>query len=318
MLPDQIIGAILSAAPGVQGGVIRRERLIDSCRRQAAHNLEALATKAERPYSWDDIVLSSKTRLALQDVVAHMRRQEAVYADWDYAGKIPGRGLHALFAGPSGTGKTMAASVIANELGLELYRIDLARIVSKYIGETEKNLSRIFDEARASNAILFFDEADALFGKRSEVKDARDRYANIEVAYLLQKMEDYEGMTILATNLDANIDDAFVRRLHFIVYFSPPHKHERKAVWKKAFPAKAPLGNVDFDWLGRKMEMTPAMVQNVAYHAAVFALEDADGDAANASIEMKHIMKASFNEHEKEGRPFLEGAMQPYFPLAFE
>ena len=180
-----------------------------------------------------------------------------------------GKGLNALFHGSSGTGKTMAAEVIANELKLDLYKIDLSSVVSKYIGETEKNLIKIFKEAETSNSILFFDEADALFGKRSEVKDAHDRYANIEVGYLLQKMEEYEGIVILATNLMKNMDDAFVRRMHFSVEFPFPDEEHRFRIWNTIFPEEAPKDeNIDFEFLAKKFKIAGGNIKNIVLCAA--------------------------------------------------
>src|SRR5207248_4941858 len=189
-----------------------------------------------------------------------------VYSEWGFERRIDsGKGLKALFAGASGTGKTMTAGVIARELGLDLYRIDLSGVVSKYIGETEKNLDRIFRAAHCSNAILFFDEADALFGKRSEVKDAHDRYANIEVAYLLQKMEEHEGAVILASNLSKNIDDAFSRRMHYIVEFPMPDEAHRERLWLGMFPPEVPLGqDVDFRFLARQFPIAGGDIKNIA------------------------------------------------------
>jgi SpoVK/Ycf46/Vps4 family AAA+-type ATPase len=208
-----------------------------------------------------------------------------------------GRGKSALFAGPSGTGKTMAAEVLANELHVDLFKIDLAAVVSKYIGETEKNLSRIFDEARRSQSILFFDEAEALLGKRSEVKDAHDRYANIEIAYLLQKMEEYEGITILATNLRQNIDDAFVRRLRFIVEFPFPEEGFRAQIWKKIWPERAPLdSDVDLAYVARQFELSGGNIRNVALAAAFLAR------AEGSSIGMGHLLRAIQREMQKLGR----------------
>ena len=186
-----------------------------------------------------------------------------------------GKGLNALFAGPPGTGKTMAAEVIAGELQLDLYKIDLSQVVSKYIGETEKNLDRIFTAAESANAILFFDEADALFGKRSEVKDSHDRYANIEIGYLLQKMEEYEGVAILATNLRQNLDEAFVRRMHFVVDFPFPDEEHRRRIWGVTFPREAPLGaDIDFCALAREVRLAGGNIKNIALAAAFYAAAD--------------------------------------------
>ncbi len=223
------------------------------------------------------------------------------------------QGLAVLFAGPSGTGKTMAAGIIANELKLDIYRIDLAGVVSKYIGETEKNLSRIFTEAEASNAILFFDEADALFGKRTEVKDSHDRYANIEVGYLLQRIEEYEGMVVLATNLRQNMDDAFVRRMQFIVEFPYPEEEHRYRIWKGIFPAQAPLDKgVDFEFLARQFKVAGGNIKNIALGAAFLAA--ADGEV----ITMKHLARAARREFNKMGKLCVETDFGPYYALAAE
>ena len=224
-------------------GDITMADLYAACRAQSSAKLGTLARKIEPKYTWDDIVLPPDQLAQLQELCTQARYRHLVYGDWGFDRKLSlGKGLNALFSGPPGTGKTMAAEVIAHELALDLYQIDLSQVVSKYIGETEKNLHHIFREAQTSNAILFFDEADALFGKRSEVKDAHDRYANIEVGYLLQKMEEYEGIAILATNLRQHLDEAFVRRMHFIVEFPFPDEEYRRRIWEVAFPPEAPLG----------------------------------------------------------------------------
>src|SRR5207249_1849006 len=205
-----------------------------ACRNQAQHRLGTLARKLNPRYRWDDIVLPRLQMATLRMICTTIRQRPVVYGDWGFDRKLAlGKGLIALFAGPSGTGKTMAAEIIANDLGLDVYKIDLSSVVSKYIGETEKNLEKIFSEAQDSDAILFFDEADALFGKRSEVSDAHDRYANIETAYLLQRTEEYNGLVILASNLPKNMDEAFVRRLHFLVDFPFPEEAERLEIWKR-------------------------------------------------------------------------------------
>ncbi|HST22179.1 MAG TPA: AAA family ATPase, partial [Blastocatellia bacterium] len=217
------------------------EDLYQACRSQSVTNLASLAQKVKPLYTWADIVLSRDTLQHLKELCLHVKHRQRVFADWNFDNKISlGKGTSALFAGPPGTGKTMAAEIIANELGLDLYKIDLSTVVSKYIGETEKNLSRIFHEAEQSNSILFFDEADALFGKRSEVKDSHDRYANIEINYLLQKMEEYEGIVIMASNFQKNIDEAFTRRLRFIIDIPFPDKNYRARIWRNIFPAETP------------------------------------------------------------------------------
>src|SRR5207247_6142077 len=225
-----------------------------------------------------------------------------VHADWGFERKLPlGRGINALFSGPPGTGKTMAAQVIASEFQLDLYQIDLSQVVSKYIGETEKNLRKVFDEADASQAILFFDEADALFGKRSEVKDAHDRYANIEVGYLLQRMEEYEGIAILATNLRQNVDEAFVRRLRFIVEFPFPDEEHRRRIWEVTFPREAPLADdVDVAALARDLKLAGGNIKNIALAAAFGAATDGGG------IGMSHLLRAARREYQKIGRSWTE------------
>src|SRR6266568_5035966 len=203
----------------------------DTCRVQARPLLDDLAQRIEPAASWDDLVLPELQRQVLRDIAMHVKQRARVYETWGFATRgTRGLGISALFAGVSGTGKTMAAEVLANELRLDLYRIDLSAVVSKYIGETEKNLRRVFDAAEEGGAILLFDEADALFGKRSEVKDSHDRYANIEVSYLLQRMETYNGLSVLATNMKSALDPAFMRRLRFVINFPFPDTEARAAI----------------------------------------------------------------------------------------
>jgi len=218
-------------------------------------------------------VLAEDTSRMLRAIVAQVAQRNVVYETWGFAERMNrGLGISALFAGESGTGKTMAAEVMANELRLSLYRIDLSQVVSKYIGETEKNLQRVFDLMEGGGSILFFDEADALFGKRSEVRDSHDRYANIEVNYLLQRMESYTGVAILATNMKNALDAAFVRRLRFIVPFNFPSPVERRVMWKQAFPEMVPIDALDIDRLA-KLNLTGASIQNVALNAAFLAAQ---------------------------------------------
>src|SRR5258706_7603003 len=230
----------------------------DVARGIATPTLMGLARKVETRFSWSDIVLPDNQLVQLKEIASHARRSQIIFERWGFAKNFSyGRGIAALFEGQSGTGKTMAASIVAGALSLDVYQIDLSCVVSKYIGETEKNLSRIFEEAQDSNAILFFDEADALFGKRSEVKNAHDRYANIEVAYLLQKMEDHDGVVILATNLSKNMDDAFSRRMHYVVEFPLPNAVHRERLWRGMFPPEAPLApDVDFKFLADQFPLS--------------------------------------------------------------
>jgi len=276
--------------------------LAAACRAQSSPRLGALAHKIEPRHSWSDIVLPQDALAQLKELCEQARHRHRVYGEWGFDRKLSlGKGLNALFSGPPGTGKTMAAEVIANELRRDLYRIDLSQVVSKYIGETEKNLHHIFQEAQTAHAILFFDEADALFGKRSEVKDAHDRYANIEVGYLLQKMEEYEGVAILATNLSRHIDEAFVRRMHFMTDFPFPDEEHRRQIWQVVFPHEAPLADkVDFDLLAREIKLAGGNIKNIALAAAFYAAGDGQ------VIEMRHLWRAARREHQKLGRTWEE------------
>jgi AAA+ superfamily predicted ATPase len=278
------------------------EDLFVSARAQSRHNLGTMARKVEAKYGWADLVLPADQLSQLEEICEQVKHRHVVYGEWGFDRKLSlGKGLNALFAGPPGTGKTMAAEVIARELHLDLFKIDLSQVVSKYIGETEKNLDRIFREARASYAILFFDEADALFGKRSEVKDAHDRYANIEVGYLLQKMEEYDGIAVLATNLRHHMDDAFVRRMHVIVEFPFPDEEYRKRIWEVSFPFEAPLAeDVDFGQLARVAKMAGGNIKSIALASAFYAA------AEGGEIRMSHLLRAARREHQKLGRAWNE------------
>ena len=268
------------------------------CRAQANPRLGTLASKIEPRWEWDDIVLPADQMAQLTEICNQTRHRYAVYGEWGFDRKLPlGKGVTALFTGPPGTGKSMAAEVIANRLNLDLYKIDLSQVVSKYIGETEKKLHQVFDEAQSSNSILFFDEADALFGKRSEVKDAHDRYANIEVGYLLQKMEEYDGIAILATNLHRNMDEAFTRRIRVIVDFPFPDEQHRRLIWKLTFPPEAPVSDeVDFNWLAREIRLAGGNIKNIALAAAFLAADE------GSAIRMSHLLQAARREFKKIGR----------------
>ena len=269
-----------------------------AARAQSGHDLVMLARKIQPRYTWDDIVLPADPYTQLRQLCQQVRYQHVVYQQWGFEQKLSlGKGLNALFSGPPGTGKTMAAEVVAHALGLDLYKIDLSQIVSKYIGETEKNLNRIFTTAESTNAILFFDEADALFGKRSDVKDAHDRYANLEIAYLLQKMEEYEGISILTTNLVQNLDDAFTRRLRFIVEFPFPEAEYRLQIWQQAFPQQTPIAaDVDFGAIARLFKLSGGNIRNVALAAAFLAAE------TGQAVHMTHLLQATRQEFQKMGR----------------
>jgi SpoVK/Ycf46/Vps4 family AAA+-type ATPase len=301
----------------VQGeatGPLRFETLADAARAQSGQHLEQLAVKVTTHLGWEDLVLPPSTLKRVRDVAAAIQYRHIVYSQWGFERRITsGRGLKVLFAGASGTGKTMTAGVIARDLGLDLYKIDLSGVVSKYIGETEKNLERIFRAAHSSNAILFFDEADAIFGKRSEVKDAHDRYANIEVAYLLQRMEEHEGVVILASNLTKNIDEAFSRRMHYVVEFPLPDEHHREKLWRGMFPPQVPLGNdVDCQFLAKQFTLSGGDIKNVALDAAFLAAHDGQ------RITMKQLIKAMARQMLKQGRVPSPADFKQYHPLIAE
>jgi len=268
-----------------------------ACRTVGRSKLDELAQRIESIAGWDDLILPEAQKATLRQIGSHVRNRLKVYQDWGFADRgARGLGISALFAGESGTGKTMAAEVLARELQLDLYRIDLSAVVSKYIGETEKNLRRVFDAAEDSGAILLFDEADALFGKRSEVKDSHDRYANIEVSYLLQRMESYRGLAILTTNLKAALDVAFQRRLRFVVHFPFPDQAMREAIWRSAFPARTPLDAIDKGKLAR-LSVTGGSIRNIAINAAFRAAE------LDEPVSMCHLLQAAHHEASKRERP---------------
>ena len=274
---------------------------------------------------WDDIVLPPRALRQLREVCLSVKHRPTVYGRWGFERRLAqGKGLIALFAGPSGCGKTMSAQIIAAELKLDLFQIELSGVVSKYIGETEKNLNVIFEAARFSNAILFFDEADALFGKRSETKDAHDRYANIEVAYLLQKIEAYEGIVILATNLGKNIDDAFRRRLHHTIEFPFPDAEYRERIWRSAFPAATPLaGDIDFNFLARQFEFAGGNIRNIALAAAFLAAEaqsftDSSARSVGKTVTMEHLIVATSRELQKMGKLPAKTDFCEYYELIHE
>jgi len=274
------------------------QRLWKACLSATRPRLDQLAQRIEPKATWDDIVLPVPEMELLHQIAGQVSQRNKVYEEWGFAAKRSrGLSINALFAGESGTGKTMAAEVIANDLQLSLYRIDLSAVVSKYIGETEKNLRRMFDAAENGGAILFFDEADALFGKRSEVKDSHDRYANIEINYLLQRMESYRGLAILATNMKSALDPAFMRRIRFIVEFRPHGPAERKAIWQRIFPPQTATKGLDFDRLAR-LTLNGGSINNVAINAAFLAAQ------ANSPVTMPLVLSAARTEFQKLKRPF--------------
>lgn len=267
--------------------------LWDACRRQARARLGDLAQRIRPVATWDDLVLPEAQRETLRAIGLQVRQRATVYGRWGFAERSNrGLGISALFAGASGTGKTMAAEVLANELALDLYKIDLSQVVSKYIGETEKNLRRVFDAAEEGGAILLFDEADAIFGKRSEVKDSHDRYANIEVSYLLQRMEAYTGLAILTTNMKSALDTAFLRRIRFVVHFPFPDAAERAAIWERIFPPQTPAQGLQPARLAQ-LNVAGGNIRNIALAAAFLAAEEA------APVTMAHILHAARGEYTK-------------------
>jgi MoxR-like ATPase len=282
-----------------------------ACRLHSNRKLSILAQKVQPRFQWEDIVLPEGPLNQLKMICTHVTQRARVMDTWGFGRKLAlGKGINALFAGPSGTGKTMAADIIANTLELELYKIDLSTVISKFIGETEKNLAHVFNEAETSNAVLFFDEADALFGKRSEVKDAHDRYANIEISYLLQRMEEYEGVSILATNLRQNMDEAFIRRLAFSIHFPMPEELSRLAIWKKIWPERTPKrSNLDFAFMARQFRLAGGNIKNIALAAAYLAAGD-DGKVA-----MAHLIRATKEELLKMGKACVRSDFGQYYDL---
>ncbi len=289
------LGAASIRAASAQVG--SPEDLWDACRSQARPRLDDLSQRIETRADWGELVLPAPQKDMLREISAHVRHRAVVYETWGFAQKgARGLGISALFAGASGTGKTLAAEVLANELRLDLYKIDLSQVVSKYIGETEKNLRRVFDAAEEGGAVLLFDEADALFGKRSEVKDSHDRYANIEVSYLLQRMESYRGLAILTTNMKDALDPAFLRRLRFVVQFPFPTGAERMEIWRRMFPAQTPLEKIDPARLA-KLCVAGGNIRNIALNAAFLAAD------ANEPVRMNHVLRAARTEYAKIEKP---------------
>jgi len=272
----------------------------NACRTGGRRRLDDLAQRIPPQAGWGDLVLPAPQLAALHQIAAQVRQRTRVYEEWGFGRRnARGLGVAALFCGGSGTGKTLAAEVLAGELNLDLYRIDLSSVVNKYIGETEKNLRRVFDAAEDSGAILLFDEADALFGKRSDVKDSHDRYANIEVSYLLQRMEAYRGLAILTTNLKAALDPGFQRRLRFIVHFPFPDAEQREAIWRRSLPAEVPTEKLDFAKLAR-LNVAGGSVRNIALNAAFLAAD------AGEALAMRHLLAAAHVESAKFERPLSE------------
>ena len=278
--------------------VIQRRDLISAARAHSSPNLSGLAQKIEPRYDWDDLIVPGDQKAMLQELVQMVKGRGVVMEEWGVGRKLKtSAGVTVLFAGPPGTGKTMAAEVITSDLGLDLYKLDLSTVVSKFIGETEKNLGRIFDEAQSSSAVLFFDEADAIFGKRSEVKDSHDRYANMEVSYLLQRMEQYDGVTILATNLRANMDEAFTRRMQFIVDFPFPDEDDRMRIWQTLFPVDLPQSaDIDLALFASRFKLADGNIRNIIVSAAYLAASN------GGHVTMDHLLHGTRRELQKMGR----------------
>lgn len=287
------------------------EDLLEAGRTLTTPHLQRFATRVQPRYSWSDIVLTPERFEQLRNIAARIKYRHRVQQEWGFGHKLArGKGLNVLFTGPSGVGKTMAAEILARELALDLYEIDLSSVVSKYIGETEKNLSEIFCEAEATQAVLFFDEADALFGRRTEVKDAHDRYANIEVNYLLQRVEQFDGLVVLATNMQRNLDDAFLRRIHEIVEFPFPDESLRERIWRCHLPAAAPReDDIDFNFLARQFKLTGGSIKNIVLSAACRAAQD------SRPIRMTDLVLSTKAEHQKLGRLCVKADFGPFYDL---
>ncbi len=332
---DRMVSSFNLSSPGIQSACARVEQLLkaesmvdsaigigvndrlpmllwDACLAQARPRLNELAQPIESGVGWEDLVLPEKEFLVLRTIAAHVRQRMKVYEQWGFAGKGGrGLGISALFSGASGTGKTLAAEVLAKELQLDLYRVDLSSVVSKYIGETEKNLRRIFDAAETGGTILLFDEADALFGKRSEVRDSHDRYANMEVAYLLQRIEAYRGLAIMTTNLKGSVDQAFLRRIRFIVQFPFPDVVQRTEIWRRVFPRETPVEGLVYGKLA-KLSVAGGNIRNIALNAAFLAAD------AGESVQMRHILDAAQSEYVKLERPLTEAEVRGWVPRSVE
>ena len=312
--PRQIVTACqqaegLSRLEGEE--IISAPLLHRCCYRQVVHKLGDLASRVPAAFTWEDVVLPESQKRLMQQACGHIRHKVQVYSRWGFASKVQyGRGLSILFAGAPGTGKTMCAQVIAKHLNMEMYKINLSQIVSKYIGETEKNLRAVFTEARNANSILFFDECDALFGKRSEVKDSHDRNANVEVAYLLQQIEEYDGVCILATNLIGNIDAAFMRRITYVVRFPFPEADMREQIYRRTIPKDAPVDE-DIDWafLAEKFPLSGGHIKNIVLAAAFLAAED------GTPISMAHLLRAAVNEMKKNEIIVVREQLREYIDL---
>ena len=301
LLPGQIAAAAEKAGQmrlweGAER--VSSDMLHQACRDQLSSRIGKLAARVNAAYEWDDLILPDDQKQKLMEACNQVEYRRRIYEEWGFGRKMAyGRGVSMLFSGPPGTGKTMAAQVIARKLQLELYKVDLSGIMSKYIGETEKQLGEVFDEVRKSQSILFFDEADAMFGRRSEIRDSHDRYANVQTSYLLQKIEEYDGIVILASNLIQNFDEAFKRRIKFVVEFTLPDQQRREQIWRSVMPPELPLdADVDLEFLARSYELSGSSIKNIAVAAAFMAA--ADGEPVN----MAHLLLSVQAEQRKAGK----------------
>ena len=305
---DQVVTHFRLGASGIRAaslqarasGAVNAASLWQACRVHSRTRLDGLAERIEPTAGWNDLVLPEPQMRALREIASQVRHRTTVYESWGFGARgTRGLGITALFAGSSGTGKTLAAEVVAGDLSLDLYRIDLSQVVSKYIGETEKNLQRVFDAAEEGGAVLLFDEADALFGKRSDVRDSHDRYANIEISYLLQRMEAYRGLAILTTNMKTLLDTAFLRRIRFVIQFPFPDPSHRTEIWRRMFPAATPTEGLDLDKLA-SLNVAGGNIRNIALAAAFLAAEAGD------SVRMAHVLRAARAEYSKLEKPLTD------------
>lgn len=309
-------GSIKSSVEDYRNGLLREggspsvRRLMEACRKQLDHRLGRDAVCIPAKYRWEDLILPSDQKKMLRDACDQVMYHHQVYHRWGFEKKLAyGRSVSMIFYGPPGTGKTMGAQVIANELDLELYKVDMAGVMSKYVGESEKKLGNIFEQAKKSQSILFFDEADVLFGKRTDQKDSNDKYANASTAYLLQKIEEYEGIIILATNLLQNFDNAFLRRFKFIIEFPFTDKERRLQIWEKVFPADTPREELDLEYLAEEFKFSGSQIKNAAVAAAFLAAGE------KKEVGMRHLLTAVKREMAKTGKTLIAKDFGPYYYL---
>jgi SpoVK/Ycf46/Vps4 family AAA+-type ATPase len=310
LTPEQVKRAAIFALQksAANGAAVTVHDVQAGARAQNAGALERLTRRIEPEAEWSDLVLPEDAVNQLRELTHRARLSDRVLERWG-GSTVKGRGVSALFAGDSGTGKTMSAEIVANALGLDLYVIDLSTVIDKYIGETEKNLERIFVEADRVNAVLLFDEADAIFGKRSEVQDAHDRYANVETAYLLQRIERFNGLAILTTNLRSNVDEAFTRRLDAIIDFPSPDQAHRRRLWEVHLRRGMPVGDLDLDFLARAFKLSGGNISNIVLSAAFLAAQE------EVEVGMAHLIRATEREYRKLGHLCVPEEFGPYYPL---